>query len=335
MRFARYIKALVDRVQVRELDFDDARDLGAALLDGGVPDLELGALMVALRARSLSLEELLGLSQALGERVYQVAVNLPRVHPVVIGSYSGAKMQANLLPLLAMLLQRFGIPVLIHGTLEGHGRVASAYILRELGISPSTSLAQAQLGLEAGQVVFVPAAVLSPGLAMLLGLRNRMGVRNVAHVLAKLMDPLKSPGLRIVGASQPAQRSLIRDFLRETGARALLLPGTDGEAFASPQRRPQLEYFHEGEKQLLFDAEMGPARVVPSLPQGIDAPATARWTRQVLAGETPLPLPLANQLACCLFGAGYTPDVNQAKAIVAFEVGVGAERQRASPPPPG
>lgn len=32
-----------------------------------------------------------------------------------------------------------------------------------------------------------------------------------------------------------------------------------------------------------------------------------------------LPLPLVNQIACCLYGAGYTDDMNQAKAIVAVE----------------
>ncbi|MNC88628.1 hypothetical protein D3C83_44610 [compost metagenome] len=37
--------------------------------------------------------------------------------------------------------------------------------------------------------------------------------------------------------------------------------------------------------------------------------------------ETPLPLPLVNQIACCLFGAGHTDDMNQAKAVVAVEAG--------------
>ena len=39
------------------------------------------------------------------------------------------------------------------------------------------------------------------------------------------------------------------------------------------------------------------------------------------AGLVPVPLPLVNQIACCLYGAGYTDDMNQAKAIVAVETG--------------
>jgi len=39
----------------------------------------------------------------------------------------------------------------------------------------------------------------------------------------------------------------------------------------------------------------------------------------VLDKQLPLPKPLANQLACCLYASGYAEDFNQAKAIVAVE----------------
>jgi anthranilate phosphoribosyltransferase len=61
--------------------------------------------------------------------------------------------------------------------------------------------------------------------------------------------------------------------------------------------------------------------MVPNLPNPASAAATALWTTQVLAGEIPLPMPLVNQLACCLYASGYTQDMNQAKAIAAVEAG--------------
>src|SRR5690606_26044048 len=95
----------------------------------------------------------------------------------------------NLVPLVAMALARIGVPVLVHGALEGNGRVASACIFRELSIMPCATLAQAQRSLNEGQITFVPTAVLAPGLARLLALRARLGVRNSAHTIVKLMDP--------------------------------------------------------------------------------------------------------------------------------------------------
>ena len=322
MNFTHFIKEIGRaRDGSRDLDVEDAFQLYGAMLDGGVPELELGAIMLALRMKSESVSELLGFDNALAPRVYPLRAPDGGVRTVVIPTYNGARRQPNLLPLLALLLQRFGVPVLLHGTLEGHGRVASAYILRELGVLPSATLAQAQHALDTDKLAFVPTAVLSPGLATLLSLRNRLGVRNSSHIMAKLIDPFGGEALRLVSVSHPGYLDKLREFFVHTGANALLLRSTEGEAFANPQRRPQLEYFHDGAVQVLFEAEAGPIKSLPAQAAGHDAHTTAAWIKQALAGEVPLPLPLVNQLACCLYGTGYTQDMNQAKAIVAVETG--------------
>lgn len=303
----------------RDLTLGEAEKLYGAMLDGGVPELELGAILIALRMKGESDDELLGFYQALTQRIYPLDIPPGGIRPVVLPSYNGARHQANLLPLLALLLVKFGVPVLIHGTLEGHGRVATAYILRELGILPCVNVRQANEALASERIAFVPTAALSPGLANLLALRNRLGVRNSGHSLAKMIDPFGGDSLRVVSVSHPDYLEKMRVFFQNTCARALLLRGTEGEAFANPKRRPDLTYFEDCKEQLLFEAEVGPLKSLPSLPDTIDAPATAQWIRETIAGHHPLPLPLINQLACCLYGSGYTSDMNQAKAIVAME----------------
>jgi len=197
----------------------------------------------------------------------------------------------------------------------------SPYILRELGVMPSATLAQAQEALDQGSVAFVPTAVLAPGLTDLLSLRGRLGVRSSAHSLAKLMDPFETESLRIVSVSHPPYLELMREFLLATSAHALLLRSTEGEAFANPKRRPRIEYFKDAAGQILFEAEAGPLKSIPTLPAAIDAVTTAAWIKSTLIGEAPVPLPIVNQLACCLYASGYTSDMNQAKAIVAVETG--------------
>jgi anthranilate phosphoribosyltransferase len=74
-------------------------------------------------------------------------------------------------------------------------------------------------------------------------------------------------------------------------------------------------------EEILFEAEACSVRCASNIPRGNDARSTAEWTRSVLRGEIPMPLPLVNQIACCLYGAGYTVDMNQAKAIAAVQTG--------------
>ena len=57
--------------------------------------------------------------------------------PIVIPTYNGARKQANLTPLLAILLQKLGFPVVVHGVSEDPTRVLTETILELLGIEPT------------------------------------------------------------------------------------------------------------------------------------------------------------------------------------------------------
>lgn len=320
MSFVPYIKEIARGLEgSRDLSADDARQLYGAMLDGGVPDLEMGAILVALRMKGESLDEMLGFFDACNTRLHSLQAPAIRPRPVVIPSYNGARKGANLTPLLALLLQRLGVPVVVHGLLEGYGRVTSGHIFREWGIMPAASAGQAQQALDEHGLAFVPLSAIAPGLAQLLSLRARLGLRNSAHSLCKMLDPFLGGGVVLAAATHPAYMESMREVLCGAGYRALLLRATEGEPFANPKRRPRIEYLRDGASEMLFDAEHESLRSLPSLPETADAPSTVAWMRRILEGHTPLPQPLANQLACCLYASGYAEDFNQAKAIVAVE----------------
>lgn len=319
MSFAHYIKEIGRGAEgSRDLSRDEARQLYGAMLDGGVPDLELGAILVALRMKAESNDEMLGFLTATSERLYHLRAPEARPRPVIIPSYNGARKAANLTPLLALMLQRFGVPVVVHGLLEGYGRVTTGHVFRELGILPSVTHQQAQQALQERGLAFVPLPVIAPGLANLLAVRARLGVRNSAHSLVKMIDPCGGGSVLLAAATHPPYIDTMREVLARHGSDALILRATEGEPFANPKRRPRIEYLCGGLSEILFEAEHDSLKSLPQLPEA-DAAATAAWTRKVLEGHMPLPLPIANQLACCLFAARYADDFNQAKAIVAVE----------------
>ncbi|SFZ79407.1 DNA-binding protein YbiB [Chitinimonas taiwanensis] len=325
MSYTRLLKAIATS-DPRHLSQDEARELFAAMLDGGIPDLELGALLLALRVKGECSAELDGATEALASRTLRLAGGAQPA--VVLPSYGGARHFPNLTPLLALLLRRFNIPVLIHGELDGHGRVASAMILRELGIMPTASLARAEAALARDGLAFLPVGAFSPGLAGLLALRARLGVRHLGHQVAKLLQPFDDARtLTVIGATHADRLEHFRQICLQRRRRAMLLMGTEGEPFADPRHRPEIDLVCDGEQQMLFRAENSSFSPSPTLPAGLDASATARWIEAVLAGDIPLPTPLVNQLACCLYGIGYVDDMNQAKAIVAVEVGMLAQRK--------
>ena len=143
MDFATIIKEIGRGAKgARAMSREQAQTLLTAILDGTVPDMELGAILMALRIKGETPEELAGFKAALDARTRQVAVpEGPRC--VILPSYSGARKQANLMPLLALLLAQRGIPVLIHGRHDTDSRSNTFKLLEALDIPPQTSLPNA------------------------------------------------------------------------------------------------------------------------------------------------------------------------------------------------
>lgn len=294
----------------RDLDRETAFQLYQKMLAGEVGELELGGILIAMRIKGEAEEEMLGFYQAMQQQVMCLQAPQGRPMPVVLPSYNGARKQANLTPLLALLLKRVGLPVVVHGVLDDSTRVTSAETFQALGLPRSQDAADAQQRLDQGEVVFIPVSALSASLDRQLGMRWRMGVRNSAHTLAKLATPFGGQDvLRIASVSHPEYVGRVASFFRQIGARGLLMHGTEGEAYANPQRCPQIHYIVNGEQQVLL--ERPGQDEVPDLPAAKDAETTARWTERCLAGEVAIPLAIQRQIACCLLATGEVGSLEQ------------------------
>ena len=313
--YAEYLVLLEDNGAV--VPEDELALLAGALLDGGIADVELGALLATMRRRAVSGPLLRGLLAALDTRLTRFRTDAAST-PVVIGCYGGAVDVPCLAPLLGLLLARFNVAVLLHGPLHAEHGIATALVLRELGVMPCAQKQQAEHELHARRLAFVPDALLAPGLASLLALRPRLGPIPLLVSAARLLDPFDCGALVVAGGESAHELALMRSALAVQGGRGLLLRATEGEAFANPLARPRMESWHAGEAQVLFDDDTQPLRRTAALPPALDARATAQWIRQACAGVRAVPAPIVNQLAACLYAIGYCDDFNQAKALAAI-----------------
>ena len=163
IHLTRYIKEIGrGRKAAGDLSRNDARSLFTAMLGGVVPDLQLGAILIALRVKGESLEELAGFAAACEASYNHLQPLEDGAIPVVIPSYNGARQLPNLVPLLALLLAREGIPVLIHGVMRDPGRVTTREVLSALGIPPATSSDEARAQLATRRLAFMPIEALAP-----------------------------------------------------------------------------------------------------------------------------------------------------------------------------
>jgi len=301
---ARFIKEIGrGKKGARSLSRDDARDLYAAMLDGRVSDLEMGGLMLAMRIKGESVDEIAGFLDAAEASFEQVPMPAAAHAPIVIPSYNGSRQMPNLTPLLAMLLARAGAPVLIHGVINDPGRVTTAEILQRMQVPQAHSLAEAAALFAQGLPAFMPVATLAPRMARLLSLRRILGVRNSTHTLVKIMQPFAGPALRLVSYTHPEYLAMLTEYFSTAAPAgrgdAFLMRGTEGETVANAKRAQHIEWFHDHQRTTLVQRQ-APVDEMPPLPAQSDASTTAAWIAAALRGEEPVPAPIAEQVEQCL-----------------------------------
>lgn len=277
----------------RALSRGQAADMFGQILDGLVTDLEIGAFCLAMRIKGETADEMCGFLDATHQRLTKIRIFPTKTAraAVVIPSYNGARKLPVLTPLLALLLAREGLPVLMHGTATEDKRVFTSEVLAALGIAPQDAVQP----LIEGKVAFYPTALLNPGLQRLLDVRRIVNLRNPAHSLVKLMQPVDGPQVLVTSYTHPEYAESMQQVLCKLQSTALLIRGTEGEAVADPRRLPKMQCIAHGQVQAELEQQPGSLISLPDLPP-CDAQSTARYIQAVLDGALPVPQPIALQV---------------------------------------
>lgn len=296
---ATYIKEIGRGAKgARSMSREQARELWGAILDGRVSDLELGGILLSMRIKGETVDELEGFLEAAEASFDKLRAPDGPYVPVVIPSYNGARKMPNLTALLAMLLARDGVPVLVHGVAHDAGRVATAEVFEALGVPAAPDHAAAEAALAAGQAAFITIDALAPRLAWMLSLRRILGVRNSTHTLVKIMQPFAGPALRLVSYTHPEYLESLGGFFTLNRGHAFLMRGTEGETVANANKAQKIDWFHDGERSVLVEKQTL-VETLPALPEDKSAASTAAWIQAVLRGEIPVPDAIAQQAAHC------------------------------------
>ena len=312
----------------KALPVGEAERLFGAMLDGTVPELELGAILIALRMKGETLDELEGFLRAARQR-QRVLVRAPdSPRPIIVPSYNGARRGANLTPLLALLLARLSLPVVVHGPEQVPGRVGTLEILAAMGFAAATTQdaqAAGRAGSRSGALQVFSTPALFPSLDRLMALRGRLGLRNAAHSLVKMIDPADGEGVILSAATHPPYLELASRLIARVQGHALVFRATEGEPYFNPKRSPTVTAVRHGTISTVLTADTASLDSLPDLPSDNTLPTTVDWTEAVLAGQRPVPVPLLDQLACCWMmatGLASFAEAQQEVRLRLFEAGI-------------
>jgi len=274
----------------RNLTREQACEVMTQVLLGSVEPVALGAFCIAMRIKGETPEEMLGFLDAAHAQL-QVFTNTELQPVVVLPSYNGSRRLPLLTPLLAKLLANRGHSVLIHGTHTEDTRVSTQSVLSAMGIEPTTTTR----AIAKGEVVFAPTRLLCEGMWSLLQVRRQTGLRNSAHSMVKLMNPVVGSSIQVASYTHPEYALSMQATLEGLKANALLLRGTEGEPVADPRKMPNMRGIIEGQTFAQLTIAPDTVHETIDMPMGMNAIQTAEFIDAMIQGSKPVPPPIEAQ----------------------------------------
>ena len=211
--------------RARALTETEARDAMTHVLDGtGAPEA-VGALLMTLRLRGETEDEITGFAGAFRDHLSRwrtLDADLDW------SSYSAGRTRG--LPwflLSARLVASAGYRVLLHGRNGTDSALRSQ--LTGQGVVTALTPAEATAALDGGGLVYVPLEALSSRATDLLALRDHLGLRSCVHTCLRVANPAMAP-VTLQGVFHPPYRALQEAASLRLGDRAaMIIKGGGGE----------------------------------------------------------------------------------------------------------
>jgi anthranilate phosphoribosyltransferase len=162
-----------------------------AFINGEVGDDQMAMLMMLIRVRDETPEEIAGFVQALKSSPDRFA---DLDWPLYAGKRTG---QSSGLPwhlVAAKILANNGVKILLHGDLDKmHNRLHARNFLNHLNINTASSLEDAKEQLEQFNIVYLPLDNFLPKVKMMLDWKHRYGLRTPVNTVARALNPANAP----------------------------------------------------------------------------------------------------------------------------------------------
>ncbi len=269
-----------------DLSTEAADELLVTLTRGDVDPAMAGAVLIALRAKGETPDEVRGFARAMRRLSSDPGIDASAAVDVV-GTGGDRSGSLNLSTGAALLVAAAGVPVVKHGNRSMTSQSGSADVLEALGLPIPLDAEQAQRCFQALGFSYLFAPHFHPAMAAVGPIRRALGVRTVFNVLGPLTNPA-GPRHLVIGAFDARAAELMAGALAGLDIdRAFVLHGAAGWDEPSPIGEFLLFDVRPGtvEMSTRDPAEIGLSRCDPSDLAGGDPEHNAARLEEVFRGE--------------------------------------------------
>ena len=254
------------------------------VMAGETTGAQLGAFLVALRAKGETVDEVVGFRDAIPQSALPLAVDSMAMD--IVGTGGDRFGTVNVSTMASIVAAASGIPVVKHGNRAASSSSGSSDVLEALGIDLDLTPERVAAVFEQTGITFAFAALFHPGFRHAGETRRELGIPTVFNFLGPLCNPAR-PEASAVGVASLDKVPLIVGVFQTRGATALVFRGDDGLDELTTTGHSHIWEVSRGAvtEHDLDPLELGIERAAIADLLGGDAEHNARIARATLAGK--------------------------------------------------
>jgi anthranilate phosphoribosyltransferase len=282
MSITTHVQKLMDQ---RPLTRAETHAAFSEIMKGEVSPVLLTAILVALKVKGESVEELTGAAEAMREAAVPVSSDRK---PVVdtCGTGGDGKSTFNVSTTAAFVVSGAGFVVAKHGNRSVSSPCGSADVLEALGIPIQSDAEQAAACLKNIGIAFLFAPAFHPATKHAMPVRKELGTRTIFNLLGPLTNPAR-PSAQLVGVYDPRWLKPMAEVLGKLGCEAAFVVHGQGEdeiALSGPTEVAEL-YQGQVRTETWRPEDFGYKAVPREEPKGRTPQEYARTLLEVLNGR--------------------------------------------------
>ena len=286
----------------------DAREVMAEVLAGKCTDAQIAGLLIALRMKGETVEEIVGFAEAIRAAAAPLPIERANDALAVTGTGRDALAEEssitsslvdtsgtggdasgtfNISTATAFVTAGAGVRVAKHGNRSISSKCGSADVVEALGINIQLSPERAAQCLRETGICFLYAPNLHPAMKQVQGVRRELRMRTMFNLLGPLTNPARASG-QVVGVYALDLVEKLAEALSMLGLRrALVVHGLDGLDEITITGTTRVAEAREGSVRSyeIEPEEFGMNRALLQDISGGDAAENAEIIRSVLRGE--------------------------------------------------
>jgi anthranilate phosphoribosyltransferase len=299
------------------------------MMSGEATPSQMGALLMALRVRGETVEEITGAVTVMREKMLRVAAPPDAID--VVGTGGDASGSYNISTCAAFIVAGAGVPVAKHGNRALSSRSGAADVLGALGVKIELPPDAVGRCISEAGIGFMFAPAHHPAMKNVGPTRVELGTRTIFNLLGPLSNPA-GVKRQMVGVFSRQWVEPLANVLKNLGSEsAWVVHGSDGLDEVTSAGPTYVAALENGAVKSfeITPEDVGVARAMPDMLRGGDADQNARALLDVLKGKTGAFRDVALMNAAAgLVVAGRAKDLKQGFALAAKSIDSGAAEGR-------